>query len=154
MTDGRSMPVSESGLHLHRKVVILPATEGHAYFREGFNVFTRCVSLIEEGIQRQKGKDAKKIERLQGELEELNKVVITSWYGKDKTIERVDLRPLRKKTKIYYLFDPDNKESVSAAFKFQKRLNQQLPKAEIPYISFVKPDKSFLRPDKYIVIYN
>lgn len=124
------------------------STEDHANYWNGFYVFTRCVSLIEADIQRQKEEDAKKIERLQGELEELNKVVITSWYGKDKTIERVDLRPLRKKTKIYYLFDPDNKESVSAAFKFQERLNQQLPKAEIPYISFVKPDKSFLRPDK------
>ena len=119
-----------------------------SYVQEECNVFARCVSLIEEGIQKQKEEDANKIERLQGELEELNKVIITSWYGKDKTIERVDLRPLRKKTHIYYLFNPDNKESVSAAFKFQKRLNQQLPKAEIPYISFVKPDKLFLRPDK------
>ncbi len=125
------------------------STGNNAYFREGFNVFTRCVSLIEEGIQRQKEKDAKKIERLQGELEELNKVVITSWYGKDKTIERVDLRPLRKKLFIYYLLDTEKKESVAAAFKFQERLNQQLPKTEIPHIRFVtKLDKPFLKPDE------
>lgn len=125
----------------------IPATIP-SYAHEEFEVFNCCLSLIEAGIQRQKEEDAEKLEGLQRDLKELDSIVITSWYGKDKTIERVDLRPLRKKAGIYYLLDPDNKESVSAAFKFQERLNQLLPKAEIPGIFFVKPDKVFLRPDK------
>ncbi|MBQ9335901.1 MAG: AAA family ATPase [Lentisphaeria bacterium] len=125
------------------------SSEIHVSFWEAFKVFTRCLSLIEAGIQKQKEEDAEKLEGLQRDLKELDSIVVTSWYGKDKTIERVDLRPLRKKMFIYYLFDPDNKESVSSAFKFQERLNQQLPKTEIPHIRFVTQlDKPFLNPEE------
>ena len=115
--------------------VTVPASQ------ERFMAFNYCLTLIMDGKEVQKRKDDEEIKRLESELKNPDKFVITSWYGHAATIDRVDLRPLRNK-KIYYLLNPDKKESVAAAFGFYERMKQQLSKNEISLqLSLVQPKK-------------
>ena len=120
------------------------------YIKEEFEVFTYCVSLIKEGIEKQKADDKKELQQLEQELGKLTEIVVTSWYGKDKTIDKVDLRPLRNKSAIYYLFDPSKTESVAAALGFYTYLKQLLGSEEtFPRLFLVQPcKKEYFKPEK------
>lgn len=98
----------------------------NSFDRERFYVFNYCLSLIEKGIEQQKQSDVENIKVFKSELENFDRFIITSWYGQCATIGRVDLRPLHNKSQIYYLFDPNKKESVTTALWFCEYLKHQL----------------------------